>query len=154
MNNVNQIILDPAKVLQYVQLTGALSKRAMDKVAQLEAQQKQASAAAPAVLQAMLSANLVPAKQKQAAEAALGSHAQTLGLLNTAVAKLAKVAAARANTTTLGRGEDATSPDGGAVKSASAGERDSLSSPFVGRRTTEKKASDRALLAGLGLNVD
>jgi hypothetical protein len=70
----------------------------------------------------------------------LGSHAETLQLLKWATEELYK-ARTQKQAGDLGVGVDDTAGGGPA-----AGEYDSLNDPVVGRQTSMKKASDRALL--------
>lgn len=144
----SNIVIDPAKVVQFVQATSVFGKRAMDKLAVAATAEKQASDLRPAVLQSLLDAGAIEPEQKEAADKALSSHAQTLQLLKNAAAKLSlnKTASTKTAGDRLGHAEN--------EQPKQAAEFDSLSSPFVGQRTGIKKASDRAFLAGLGIESD
>jgi hypothetical protein len=134
------------QTLQYVQVTTALTKRALDEVQVHRDSQEKAASMRNNVLESLIEAGCVGETQKQAAEAMLGSHAETLNLLKLASdkikdqqAKLVKHAG------DLGAGVDpAEVGANGSVKSAD--EYDSMTDGYVGRKTSEKKASDEAIL--------
>ena len=94
----------------------------------------------------MIATGCVAPHQKQAAAGMLSNHGQSLDLLVNAVNKMQSYKQAS---------EKAASDLGQAVTEKEAGVSaptslsDSLSSPYVGRRTSEKKASDLAILAVL-----
>lgn len=135
------ITTDPAKTLEFVQAVSVFGKKAMDEVTAHREKVKQAAALRPAILQSLLDTGTIEPGQKEAADAALADHAQTMQLLKNAVTKIAEHTKT-AGDNRLGHAE-------GSEKAAQ--EFDSLTSPFVGQRTSVKKASDRALFAGLGI---
>jgi hypothetical protein len=78
----------------------------------------------------------------------LGRHDQTMTLLKNAVAKIAEYKQS-------GRGKQASDlgqPAGDSTPTAAPAA--TGPSPFVGRRTSEKTAADRALFASLGLPTE
>jgi hypothetical protein len=124
----------------FVAISSALNQRALDEVNVHRAAQEKAASLRDGVLKDMLDVGCVEPHQKQAAEAMLASHAETLGLLKEAMSVIArqqedlKKAAMQ-----LGAGEDDPKPTT-LGKQAS----DSVNDGYVGRRTGEKKASDLA----------
>lgn len=128
--------------LQFVELGSFTVKRACDELTVHRSMQKKASELAPEVLDLLVKTQAVQPGQKSAAAAMLGSHAETLQLLKSAVEELHK---ARGQLTKragdLGRGVD--------DRPAGEPAYDSLSDPFVGRKTSQKKASDLAILSVL-----
>lgn len=131
-----------ALAIQYVAASSALIKRALDELQVHRAAQQKAASMRPELLDRMLATGAAQASQKQAAEAMLGSHAETLGLLKTAIDKLGDMKTQMAKQASV-LGEGVTSPATGA---APANGYDSLTDPYVGRRTSAKKASDLALM--------
>lgn len=139
------------KMLRYVQVSSVLGKRALDRLAEKQAADKRAADQIPALLDKMVQAGTITAQQKQAAAQMLGDHGSALQLLGNAVTKIAELSTAagqRKAASDLGQGVEDPEKTG----SASGKPEDwSLTSPLVGVRTSEKKASDHALLRGLGL---
>jgi len=132
--------------LNYVAVTSALTKRALDEVQVHRTSQEKAASLRPTVLQQLIDAGCVGQHQKEAAEAMLGSHAETLQLLKSAATKIAEQQKQISKTASdLGRGID--HKEAGLGKSAAAeGSYNSLTDGYVGRKTSEKKASDEAIL--------
>jgi DNA repair protein RadC len=118
----------------------------MGQVQSYREKEKQAAAKRDAVLDLMIETGSVAPHQKQAAAEMLANHGQSLDLLVNAINKMASYKQAS---------EKAASDLGQAVTEKEAGiktqpqVRDSLNDPYVGRRTSEKKASDMAILAVL-----
>lgn len=138
---MNQVLVQ--KIAKHVAVTSALAKRAADELSVFRAQQEKAAGLRSEVLKLMVELGNVPEGQKQAAEAMLASHAETLGLLKTACEKMAHFKTAlEKKAGDLGEGVDASLDSKPAY--------DSLNDPYVGRRTSEKKASDAAILKVLG----
>ena len=140
---MSQPILNPALVVKFAELSSATIKRALDETNVHRAAQKQAADLRPATLEFMVTNGLIDADQKTAADAMLASHASTLNLLKTAgekIVELKKELAAK--TAELGAPAEKQAGDEGAAP----GSYNSLDDPFVGRRTSEKKASDQAIL--------
>jgi predicted transcriptional regulator len=135
-----------AQTIEFIAASSALNDRLMGEVQAQRTREKQAAAKRQAVLDLMLSTGCVAPHQKQAAADMLGSHAQSLDLLVNAINKMQSYKTAS---------EKAASDLGHAVSDKEAGVksvsqvRDSLNDPYVGRRTSEKKASDLAILAVL-----
>lgn len=127
--------------LKFVEVASFGMKRACDELVVHRSMQKKASDLAPEVLAFMLKTGAVREDQKDAAAAMLGSHAETLQLLKSAVDELFKLRSGQAQKKAgdLGRGVD----DPNAKQ---AGDYDSMTDPHVGRKTSQKKASDLAIL--------
>ncbi len=129
------------KVLSYVAVTSALTKRSLDELQVHQSSQEKAASIRGSVLNVLLQSGCVPEHQKQAAEAMLGSHAETLQLLKTAATKLGQSQKQLSKQASdLGQGVD---PNLGSGKTSSY---DSMTDGYVGRKTGEKKASDLAIL--------
>lgn len=135
-----------AQTVEFIAASSALSDRLMSEVQAHREREKQAAAKRQAVLDLMLQTGSVAPHQKQAAAEMLANPAQTLDLLVNAINKMQAYKSAS---------EKAASDLGQAVSEKEAGVnpasqiRDSLNDPYVGRRTSEKKASDVAILAVL-----
>jgi hypothetical protein len=138
-------------VLRYVQLSSATAKQALDQLGARRQAEKRAQAEMPATIAALLASGTITEAQKTAAAEMLADHGKTMQLLKNAVAKIAELSATKKQAAALGTGVDDTDKTAG-----DGGENDfnkSLTSPFVGQRTSEKKASDHKLFAGLGIAV-
>lgn len=125
--------------LTFVDLASYTIKRAQEEVTVHRAQQKRAADLRGPVLEHLIATGMVAPGMRKEAESMLGSHAETLQLLKAAVDKLVahqKQDGVKA-ASDLGTGV----PDAGTAAPAF----DSLTDPHVGRRTSEKKASDLAL---------
>lgn len=135
-----------AQTIEFIAASSALNDRLMGEVQAHRAREKQAAAKRQAVLDLMLQTGSVAPHQKQAAAEMLANPAQTLDLLVNAINKMQayKTASEKAASDL---GQAVTEKEAG-VKSATQ-VRDSLNDPYVGRRTSEKKASDVAILAVL-----
>jgi hypothetical protein len=134
-----------AQTIEFIAASSALNDRLMGEVQSHRAREKQAAAKRQAVLELMVNTGCIAPHQKQAAADMLGNHGQSLDLLVNAINKMQSYKAAS---------EKAASDLGQAVTEKEAGyksvpTRDSLNDPYVGRRTSEKKASDVAILAVL-----
>jgi hypothetical protein len=130
-----------SKVLQYVEVNSALLKRALDELGVHRQAQKRAADQRADLLKRMVEVGCVQESQKTAADAMLGGHAETMGLLKAAVDKIAGLReelSKRAGD--LGQGADP--KEFGSEKAAF----DSLSDGYVGRKTSQRKASDEAIL--------
>lgn len=128
------------KVLKYVQIASAFGKKAVDELTPLKADAEKAAEARPSLIETLVSTGNIQETQKEAADNMLQSHAGSLQLLKSALDRIEKLKANQKNASDLGEGVDPSVID-------AAPDFDSLSSPFVGLRTSEKKASDRAMLA-------
>lgn len=127
------------KLAAVLQINSVLGKRAFEEINVHRAGQQKAAAARDATLDALLSAGCVEAHQKSAAAAMLGSHADTLGLLMGAAKKIEELSSQLSKRASeLGRVSTAPSE-----KQASY---DSVNDPYVGRRTSQLKQSDIAIL--------
>jgi DNA repair protein RadC len=135
-----------AQTVEFIAASSALNDRLMGQVQSYREKEKQAAAKRDAVLDLMIETGSVAPHQKQAAAEMLANHGQSLDLLVNAINKMASYKQAS---------EKAASDLGQAVTEKEAGiktqpqVRDSLNDPYVGRRTSEKKASDMAILAVL-----
>jgi len=139
------------KTLQFVETSSTLAKRALDEVGVHRQAQEKAAKLRPFVLQAMLDTGLAASHQKEAADAMLGSHAETLQLFKLACDKIAELKKGQTTKVAGDLGKAVSEKAAGvgeSVGSAGAGEYDSLTDPHVGRKTSYKKASDEALARG------
>ena len=98
------------------------------------------------VLNRMLETGCVAPHQKQSAAEMLGDHSQSLDLLVNAVNKMQSYKQASEKAAS-DLGQAVTEKEAGVSTSSPA--HDSLNDPYVGRRTSEKKASDLAIMAVL-----
>lgn len=135
-----------AQTIEYIAASSALTDRLLSEVKSYRESVKQAAAKRNAVLDLMVTTGCVAPHQKQAAVEMLSNHGQSLDLLVNAINKMQSYKQAS---------EKAAADLGQAVSEKEAGVRaqpqvrDSLNDPYVGRRTSEKKASDLAILAVL-----
>jgi len=131
--------------LKFVEIGSFGMKRACDEIEVHRSMQKKASDLTGPVLDLMIKTGAVREDQRAAAAAMLGSHAETLQLLKNAVDELHKERLKKGSD--LGKGVDEKQAGlNGSVPT----DYDSLNDPFVGRKTSQKKASDMAMLAVLG----
>jgi len=132
-----------ARTVEFIAASSVLNDRLMGEVQSFREREKKASDKLSAVLDLMIETGCVAPHQKQAAAEMLGSHSQSLDLLVNAVKKMQgyKQASEKA-AADLGQG--VTEKEAGFKSQSQAS--DSLSDPYVGRRSSEKKASDIALL--------
>jgi hypothetical protein len=132
--------------LNYVAVSSALTKKALDELQVHRTSQQKAAAMRSELLDHMLKAGTVNERTKQAADAMLGSHPETLGLLKSAVDLIAKLKTQlQKQALDTGTGVDPKEAGVAGVEK-SAGDYDSLTDPFVGRKTSQVKASDRAIM--------
>ena len=135
-----------AQSVEFVAASSALTDRLMGEVKSNRAEKQAAAQKLNAVLDRMLETGCVAPHQKQAAAAMLVDHSQSLDLLVNAVNKMQSYKQASEKAAS-DLGQAVTEKEAGVSTSTSA--QDSLSDPYVGRRTSEKKASDLAILAVL-----
>lgn len=133
------------KMLNFVQVASILSKRALDELSKKQAAEKKASAMVGTLTGHMIQSGVIDSNQKQAAEQMLSSHDQTMALLKNAVDKIAEL-----KQSNIKKASELGVPEG-EPRSNAADPEWSLKSPFVGARSSEKKASDMAFMKGLGL---
>lgn len=132
-----------AQTVEFIAASSALNDRLMSEVQTFRQREKQAADKQSAILDLLLETGCVAPHQKQAAAEMLNSHSQSLDLLVNAVKKMQNYKQAS---------EKAAADLGQAVTEKEAGFNarpavsDSLNDPYVGRRSSEKKASDLALL--------
>jgi|SRR5215471_19913328 len=126
--------------LQFVELASFVVKRGCDELIVHRGLQKKASDLAPETLETLVKTGAVREEQRQAAAAMLGSHAETLQLLKWAAEELYKARTAK-NAGALGEPVDDPERNGHGKNGY-----DSLADPFVCRPTSQKKASDIAIL--------
>lgn len=153
MSQNSQIVVPSAlldNMVQYVEVSSLTAKRAIDEVETHRQAQKRASDLRVPLLDHMISVGVVSGEQKKAAEAMLGSHAETLQLLKAAVDKIAEL---------KGQVKKAGDEPGQAIDDPNRaagnghtkeGEYNSLTHPVVGHRTAFVKESDKPLLALIG----
>lgn len=135
-----------AQAVEFVAASSALTDRLMSKVQSNRAEKQAAAQKLNAVLDRMLETGCVAPHQKQAAAAMLEDHSQSLDLLVNAVNKMQSYKQASEKAAS-DLGQAVTEKEAGVSTSVSS--MDSLNGPYVGRRTSEKKASDLAILAVL-----
>lgn len=141
------------QTVQFVEIASLATKRAVDEVQLHRQAQKRAADGREDVLKYMVDNGLVQPGQKAAAEAMLGSHAETMSLLKSACVKL--VDAKKVKTATdLGQAVEPakahSEPGQGRLLTKESGDYDSENDPMVGRKTNFVKESDRAFLALIG----
>lgn len=134
-----------AQAVEFVAASSALTDRLMGEVKSSRAEKQAAANKLNAVLDRLLETGCVAPHQKQAAADMLANHGQSLDLLVNAVNKMQQYKQASEKAAS-DLGQAVTEKEAGV---ASAPVTDSLNNPYVGRRTSEKKASDIALLAVL-----
>lgn len=130
------------RVLRFVQVASALTKRALDELKPLKQSQQKAAEFAPQLADLMVQTETIREDQKQAAVSMLGDHAQTQQLLKKAIEKIAEMSREK-TAGDLGKGVDPA--DVGIVTEKEAADW-SLDSGYCGERTSKKKASDEAML--------
>jgi hypothetical protein len=134
-----------AQAVEYVAASSALTDRLLGEVRSYREQEKQAADKREAILDLMVQTGCVAPHQKQAAAEMLGSHGQSLDLLVNAINKMQSYKQASEKAAS-DLGQAITEKEAGVVQQRSL---DSVNDPYVGRRTSEKKASDLAILAVL-----
>lgn len=138
MNTVNvpQSLL--SHTISFVETAGITVKKAMDLVSVAEAQQKQAAAIRPEIMEKLAAAGLIDQETRAGTEAMLADHPGTLRLFKAAIDRLVEAEAklSQKSGADLGRGvNDPQAPD----------QYSSLNGPYVGGAyTRHKKASDAA----------
>lgn len=141
-----------AGMLEFIAASSALNARLMQEVNQHRTHKKAAEEKRAAVCDTLISMGAVPVTQKEAAMKVLANHSSSLDMLTNAVTRMHgyKQAAEKVITSKtagdLGRPVDQRESG---FDTPSHDANSSLTSPFVGRRTSEKKASDVALSAVL-----
>jgi len=135
-----------AQTVEFIAASSALNDRLMGQVQSYREKEKQAAAKRDAVLKLMVETGCVAPHQKQAAAEMLGSHGQSLDLLVNAINKMHSYKQA-SEKSAADLGQAVTEKEAGFKPQSQV--RDSLNDPYVGRRTSEKKASDMAILAVL-----
>lgn len=135
-----------AKALQFVALASTFGKRASDALAAHELKEKKAAELRPSILQHLLANGMIAEHQKEAAARLLESHEGTLQLLKNAADRIVSLNSRTKQASDLGSGVE--DPEASA---AGFDPNWSLKTPFVGVPTSQKKASDLAMLRGLGL---
>lgn len=142
--------------LRFVEAAGHTIDRSLEELQVYRNQREKAAAERDALLKELMDAGLVSAQEKAAATAMLGEHVTTFAMLRNAarqlVAARTKEAAAGTEKKANARLGNAESEDNGRGRSHDPAS--SLTNPHVGRRTTEKKASDVAMLTRLGLPIN
>lgn len=142
-------ILVPTNLLDsmvgFVEVSSVTTKRALDEVVVHRQSQEKAAQLRPELLKHMIASGVVKAAQKEAADAMLASHPETLALLKSATDKIVELKAQITGGTKtagdLGRGEGGSAPEAPT----------SLNGPYVGGHNTGLSESDRILLQGAGI---
>jgi len=132
------------KTLRFVQLSSELSKRALDERNQLTEDREKAAAGRDQLIGSMLEAEAINDNQQTKVAEMLGFHDGTTKLLKSAIARIAELSKTQKQAGELGEGVDPSVVDGSPKEAA-------VNDNYVGARSSEKRASDRALLEGLGL---
>jgi len=133
-----------AMLVEYIASASTLTERLLKQAHIQYEHNKQAASRRSAVLARLEQTGCIAPHQKQAAAAMLDNHAHSLDLLSNAIDKVQQLKTAVEKTgTDLGQ---AVSDREAGIKPANKG-RNSLNDPYVGRRTSEKKASDIAIWA-------
>ena len=130
-------------LVKSIQINSLLQKRALDSYSRYHASALVANSQVASLADHMVDKGCVAAHQKEAASGMLQSHTGTMELLRNSVEKLSDAhARLEKSASDLGRGVDEGQSGVSSVSSYS-----SLEDPYVGRRTSEKKASDDAIWA-------
>ena len=136
-------------MLKFVQISSYALKRALDELSVHEQQQKRAASLAQPVLNRMKEAGLVGPSDVKTAAAMLGSHAETLALLDNALVKNAelktvkKTASDGTSAKPLGRGFDESGEKIASPADVGPTYNGELVKFHGGRRDGAKRASDR-----------
>ena len=126
-------------ILHFIAVSSALTKRALDEVAVHRTTQEKAASMRQEIVDLMIRNGTVGEQYKQAAAAMLGSHPETLSLLKMASEKIAVMHEQLASRISeMGQSVEPS----GSEKTAY----DSINDPYVGRRTSQLKQSDLALM--------
>ena len=130
-------------LVKSIQINSLLQKRALDSYSSYHTAAQEANSQVASLADHMVDKGCVAAHQKEAASGMLQSHTGTMELLRNSVDKLSDAhARLEKSASDLGRGVDEGQSGVSNVSSYS-----SLEDPYVGRRTSEKKASDEAIWA-------
>jgi len=132
-----------ARTIEFIAASSVLNDRLMGDVQKYREREKKAADKRSDVLKLMLEAGCVAPHQKQAAAEMLSDHSQSLDLLVNAVNKMHSYKQA-SEKAAADLGQGVTEKEAGFNTQPQV--RDSLNDPYVGRRSSEKKASDIALL--------
>jgi hypothetical protein len=135
------------ETLQFVKLSGAFCQKAIDEINQHRKQADAAEAKQAEMLDLLKSAGVIDEGQEKLAADMLGNHAASLDLLKNAIDQIVAMRKESVQKEAMAQGSAADDPYANTGQSANS----SLDSPFVGLRTSEKKASDLALMQGLGV---
>ena len=139
-------------VIQFVEVSSLTAKKAIDEVETHRQAQKRAGDLRGALLDHMIKSGVVADHQRQAAEAMLGSHAETMQLLKAATDKIVELKGAV--TKKAGDNGEAVDPSSlglpGGRGYTQPGDYNSLTHPVVGEKTAFVKESDKPLLALIG----
>ena len=133
------------KTLHYVKGANALAKRALDDRNVFAADREKAAAGRDQFIAEMLDCSTIGYGQQEKAAEMLGTHAGTSTLLKSAIAKIAELSKTQKQASALGEGVDDSIVSGAGPEARN--------DNYVGERTSEKKASDEALFAGLGITT-
>ncbi len=146
--------------LTFVNASSILAKRALDEVQAHREMQKKASDLAKPLLEEMVRDGTVVAEHRKTAEIMLGDHPRSLELLKAASAKIVELRdeLVKANEKLAHHGiKPEPGSAAGEPQTKTAGDHtpavlhDSLTTPFVGQRTDQLKASDLAMMKAAGM---
>lgn len=136
---------------QYVEVTNLIAKKAVAMESQLAKSAKDeplVKTAAAEQAKYLLEAKLIQEHEQKQAEAVLNTHSGSLSVLKNALKELGtKTAELIQLKAQLGSAVPSTY----GTKMGAAESYNSLEDPYCGRKTTEKKASDRILFERLGI---
>lgn len=138
-------MLDPVlagKMLRYTQVSNVLVKKALDALTPFQQDAEKAAAAREALIDHMIATGTIPEHEKEAAAKAMSSQEGLQHVLKNAIDKIATLQQNQKTAGDLGEGVDAGSLDLAGVGAPSANHNPN----YLGARTSEKKASDVAML--------
>ena len=129
-------------LVKSIQINSILQKRALDSHSHYHGASQEAQTKVASLAEHMVEKGCVAAHQKEAASDMLQTHTGTMELLWNSVEKLSDAhTRLEKSASDLGRGVDES--HAGVISQ----DYNSLEDPYVGRRTSEKKASDAAIWA-------
>ncbi len=133
-------------VVRFIEATSMGMKRACDEISVHRAMQAKAAPLQTPVFDAMQKIGAVLQGEEAAAKAMLSTHEGTLALLKNAVDECAELRAKLAEKTGEANVNRLGGPAGAEKTGSAKPNFDSMNDPFLGRPTSEKKASDTAIL--------
>lgn len=137
-------MLDPTlanKMIQYTQVSNVLVKKALEALTPFQKDAEKAAAARDALLDHMISSGVIKEHEKTAASQAMSSQEGLQQVLKNAVDRIVLLTQNQKEAGDLGEGVDA-----GNLGLAEVGAAAASNPNYLGARTSEKKASDFAML--------